>query len=206
MLKRGTAFIGLTVGAGLYAYAMSSLPRPHAVNAFWAGNLCAPWLVLAFLAGRFQRSWAVAVCAGIAADVACVLGSYAGEAIHTGSSSWYRVAMPWFFAALPAGSLYGALGCWWQRSRAMVPGLALAAGIVAEPAIWPAYDRLVLGGPVKHAWALFAGEIVVGLAAAAWFSRTGRRSTEPNAGNPSPGRQRSSGGTGRGIRGAGSVP
>jgi hypothetical protein len=186
MLKRGTAFVGLTIGAGLYAYAMSLLPRPHAINAFWAGNLCAPWLVLAFLAGRFQRSWAVAVCAGVAADVACFLGSYAGEVAQTGSLRSYAVNKQWFYAALVAGSLYGALGWWWRRSRAVVPGLALAAGIIAEPAIWPAYDRLIEGGPVKHDWALWAGEILVGLAAAAWFSRTGRRSTGPSAGSPSP--------------------
>jgi hypothetical protein len=174
MVEGGRAVAGFAAVAGAYGYVMSLIPRPEAPDVFWAGNLCAPWLVLAFLAGRAQKSWPWAVGAGALADVACFLGSYAQEATDTGSLGWYTANIQWLGAALLAGSLYGVLGCWWRRSRALVAGLAVAGGIVAEPAIWPVYDHVLGGGPVKGPWLFWAVEAAVGVAAAAWVVRAVR--------------------------------
>ncbi len=62
------------IGGGVYGFATSSIPSPHAVTVFWMGNLCAPWLVLSFFAGRSQAAWRWAAVAGALADVACVGG------------------------------------------------------------------------------------------------------------------------------------
>ena len=55
---------------------MSSLPTPSTRTTFWIGNLSSPWAVLAFIAGRSQRSRIWAAGAGVAAEVACVAGFY----------------------------------------------------------------------------------------------------------------------------------
>ncbi len=76
-LKHPTLLLAAFVlGGGLYGLATSSIPSPYEVSAFWVGNLCAPWLVLSFLAGRTQRSWRWAVTAGALTDLACVGGFY----------------------------------------------------------------------------------------------------------------------------------
>ena len=176
-----------TASGFLYGWATSYIPAPHDVSAFWVGNLCAPWLVIAFLAGLTQTSWPWSLAAGVATDVACVFGFYFRtlDHLHAGWSDDPNAAPPsalvqiqhflsvneqWFAAALVAGALYGALGQLWRRTRSLAAGLAVAAGFFAEPALWPLYN-----GFYKGPWFLWAAEIVVGFAVFAGFTIVSRR-------------------------------
>jgi hypothetical protein len=69
-MRRSLVLMLLSILAGsLFGLGMSSIPSPHDVAIFWGGNFCAPWLVLAFLAGRAQRSWRLSALAGVAAGL-----------------------------------------------------------------------------------------------------------------------------------------
>jgi Family of unknown function (DUF6518) len=147
------------LAGGAYGFATSYLPMPTVATTFWVGNLCAPWLVLAFVAGRSQTSWLWAVLGGMLTDAACVFGFYLRDPDPV---SMVTVNGQWFVAALLAGSIYGALGCWWRRSQSLAAGLGVAAGFIAEPVLWPIYHGFYQGP-----WTLWTAEILVGLGVAA---------------------------------------
>jgi hypothetical protein len=166
----------LGVGLGLgFGRAMSLLPSPSAAGVFWVGNLCAPWLALAFLTGRAQPSWSRAVMAGVLTEVACVTGFYAhflflgpsAQGLPEGTAlaqyaapalwGWLRFTAPWLAAATGAGAVYAALGQWWRRSRAAAGGVAVGLPFVAEPGMWTL--RL------QHVpWPVWTVEVLFGLA------------------------------------------
>ena len=149
----------------LFGRAMSQIPSPRDVHVFWVGNLCAPWLLLAFLAGRVQRGWPWAVAAGAATDVGCVGGFYseflllplrdlglpAGtstlSATATNAERWLIFISPWLVAAVLGGVAYGLLGWWWHTSRPLAAAVALGLPFLAEPALWP-----VDNGSYKGPW------------------------------------------------------
>ena len=196
MGKRLVAITAFTASGFIYGWATSYIPAPRDVSTFWIGNLCAPWLVIAFLAGRAQLSWAWSVLAGIAANVACVLGFYYRTFdLHARWGDYPKAAPPsvtvqvqhflhvnerWFAAALMAGALYGALGQLWRRSRSLAAGLVVAAGFLAEPALWPLYN-----GFYKGPWFLWAAELAVGIIAAGSFVVISRRSKLGDLEDPS---------------------
>src|SRR5438034_10584837 len=78
MVRAAALLLGFAVGGALFGAAVSHIPSPSDPAIFWIGNFSAPWAVLPFLTGRAQRSWSWAAAAGLAADVACVAGFYAG--------------------------------------------------------------------------------------------------------------------------------
>lgn len=182
-----TAIAAFTTSGFVYGWATSYIPAPHDASAFWVGNLCAPWLLIAFLAGYWQRSWTMSVLAGITTDVACVLGFYfrtfdlhsrwgndpnaAPPSAATQVQHFLSVNQQWFAAALLAGALYGAIGQLWRRTRSLAAGLVVAVGFLAEPALWPLYN-----GFYKGPWFLWAAEIAVGIAVAVGFAAVSRRS------------------------------
>jgi hypothetical protein len=165
------AAAGLALGRG-----MSIIPSPTAVGVFWVGNLCAPWLVIAFLAGRAQRTWTRSALAGMITEIACVIGFY-GSFLFLGPTAlglppdtalanyaapallqWLRFIAFWLLMALASGSAYGLLGRWWQRSAPIAGALAVGLPFVVEPALWTARR-----GHLQSPWALWAAEILVGL-------------------------------------------
>lgn len=182
------------LAGGLYGFATSSIPSPHGVSAFWIGNLCAPWLVLAFLAGRTQRSWRWAVAAGALIDIACVVGFYLNALTldplelglpastsmltiaTTSFGRWLNYIAYWLLAAVLGGAIYGALGFWWRRSRLLVAGLALAAPFLVEPVLWP-----LRNGYYQGPWPLWAVEVVVGLLIVGGIMRERRRGSRISA-------------------------
>lgn len=123
LLLTGSVVVGVVFGR-----VMSQIPSPTDVHVFWVGNLCAPWLVLAFLAGRVQSRWAWAVLAGVVTDVGCVTGFYSeflflpvtayGSApgtplrfvVVTDIERWLIFIAPWVAAAVVGGLVYGLLG------------------------------------------------------------------------------------------------
>jgi len=176
----------LTFGAGgaLFGAAISHIPAPEDPALFWIGNFSAPWAVLPFLTGRAQRSWSWAAAAGLAADVACVAGFYAGfitaapgrlgmpastptlELVITGLADWLGFIAPWVLLATATGLGYGLLGWWWRWSRSLVAGVAVVAPFIVEPLAWRLY-RGFLPGPF-YVWLV---ELAVGAGALVWMIR-----------------------------------
>jgi hypothetical protein len=165
------ALTGLAFGRG-----MSIIPSPDAVGVFWVGNLCAPWLVIAFLAGRHQQTWVRAAVAGMIAETGCVVGFYAhflflGPLAHglprdtpfldyapAALTSWLHFIAFWLLMALISGTLYGVLGQWWRRSAPIAGALALGLPFVAEPGLWTIRE-----GNLHTPWAVWGAEILLGL-------------------------------------------
>jgi hypothetical protein len=173
------ALAGLLLGV-----LMSSLPAPSDVGTFWVGNFSSPWAVLAFLAGWGQKSRIRAAVAGVAAEVACVVGFYgqflvgavvdprrlgfvdstdALTLIRTAVSQWLWFIAPWVVVAIGAGVVYGLLGRWWGKSRSIVAGVALALPFIVEPAAWRVYVGFGQGPLV-----LWLVEVAVGIAILGW--------------------------------------
>ncbi len=169
--------LGSVVVGVLFGWGMLQIPIPRDAHVFWVGDLCAPWLLLAFLAGRVQQRWPWAVLAGAATDVGCVGGFYsefaflplrdlglpAGtstlSATATDAERWLMFISPWLVAAVLGGVVHGLLGWWWHTSRPLAAAVALGLPFVAEPALWPLQN-----GSYKGPWPLWALEVAAGLA------------------------------------------
>jgi hypothetical protein len=169
--------MGLGVILGLaFGKAMSLIPSPHSGHVFWLGNLCAPWLVIAFLAGESQRDPLRAATAGLLAEIACVVGFYAQFLFHGRSSlglsdstpffhyalidlrQWFVFVAFWLVIAVTSGVLYGLLGFWWRRSAPPVAALAVGLPFIAEPGLWALRDH-ELRGP-SYIW---VAEVALGV-------------------------------------------
>jgi len=77
---------------------------------------------------------------------------------------------PWVIIALATGIVYGALGAWWGRSRALMAGIVLGAPFLVEPVLW-----LLRNGYFKGPVVIWIGEAVVGLAVLAGMAVTSHR-------------------------------
>jgi hypothetical protein len=179
--RRWPSLVAFVLVAGAYGRASAAIPAPSDPSLFWIGNLCAPWLVLSFLAGRAQRSLPLAVLAGALTDIACVVGFYftflsldpsrfgladatpLATVALTSLGDWLRFTAQWLLAAVAGGALYGALGLLWRRAHLLAAGLALALPFVAEPVLW-----IVREGRYEGPWPIWAVEVVVGLGVAAF--------------------------------------
>jgi hypothetical protein len=180
MLLALSALAGLLLGL-----LMSSLPAPSALTTFWVGNLSSPWAVLAFVAGWSQRSRLWAAVAGMAAEVACVIGFYGqflvGDVVDprrlgfvdstdgftligTAVSHWLWFIAPWVVVAIGAGLLYGLLGRCWGESRSFAAGVAIALPFIVEPAAWRVYVGFGQGPLV-----LWLVEVAVGITILGWL-------------------------------------
>ena len=178
----------LSVAVGFaYGLLTSKIPSPHEIGVFWVSNLAAPWLALAFFAGRSQDLPVRAVFLGAVTDIACVVGFYLQflrpldplslglapsaplpQVVSTAVFGWVSFAAPWFVVALIAGSAFGALGWWSGFSRSAVPAIVLAFAFLLEPVGWS-----VSYGRVPHPYPIWIGEIclAVGLFAAIAYAR-----------------------------------
>jgi hypothetical protein len=157
---------------------------------FWIGNLCAPWLVIAFFAGRSQRSRGRALLAGTMAEVACVMGFYAHflflgptalglppdtpllQFVGPDVRHWLHFIAFWVLMAISSGAIYGLLGQWWKRSKPAAVALAVGLPFFAEPGLWT-LRRREIPGPV----AIWLAEAAVGLAVTTLLMR--RRHVSP---------------------------
>lgn len=149
--------IAVLVGIA-YGVAASSIPAPHDVRTFWLGNLCAPWVVIPFVMGRFQMSLRQAMLAGTTAVVSCVLAFYRGSltvdpfvlGLARGTPTWQVAVISaarlvvfsrvWLLAGLLVGVAGGAAGWRWRESGdrrwlLLIPGVMLA-----EPFCWWLYE------------------------------------------------------------------
>ncbi len=188
-MRRPMLLLGGSVMVGvLFGRLMSQISIPRDARVFWLGNLCAPWPLLAFLAGTVQWGRVWAVLAGAATDVGCVLGFYA-EFLHfsrsilglpdsTPMSSVVATAVerqivfmaPWLVAAVAGGLVYGLLGWWWHTTRPLAAAVALGLPFLAEPALWP-----LQYGVYRGPWPVWVIEVAAGLALIALMATRRRR-------------------------------
>jgi hypothetical protein len=157
------------------------------------GNLSAPWVVLAFVAGAGQRTLWRGVAAGVLATLVAFAGFYAAEAfvLDLGTGSLIarlrltlgsgHVYETW---GVPSGVAFGLLGSAWRvrpawRIGALVPALAF----VTEPLIVYLLTRIgVWGGGLlfAHRW-LWMSEMLLGLGATAVIIGRELRKRPPDA-------------------------
>lgn len=143
------------------------------------GNVSAPWLLLAFIAGATAARGRLlsAAAAGITASLAALLSFYVAESrlLDLGAHSWLvdlRLAVVagriYIATALMSGPIFGVLGGVWSRRRAPLVGLTVGAMFVLEPvAVWLVEhwqgSVASTGLLTQYPW-LWGGEIVLGLA------------------------------------------
>ena len=191
LLRSQNALAVLALVAGLaFGRGMSIIPSPHDYQVFWIGNLCAPWLALAFLAGLTQGTRLRALAVGATTEVACMVGFYAhflflggpqalglpaaSPAVHYIRADllhWLHFIAPWVAVALAAGLVYGFLGYWWKTSRPTAGAAALALPFISEPGLWH-----IRRPDLQQPWAIWALEVTVGLLAFAALLRHRDRS------------------------------
>ena len=166
--------------AFLFGLTVSHIPA-------WVGNLAAPWLALPFLAGWVQRSWLWSAVTGVLAVEVCVAAFYlntlppldpvylglAPSTSHAGVvvaavAWWLGFHSQWVTLGVPAGLVFGLLGCWWGRSRLMIAGFFLAAPFLLEPAANVRTVALHAYTMPLHAYVVWVIEAGVGLALLAW--------------------------------------
>lgn len=174
---RGGRLLAWGLGGLLYGWAIAAIPLPEPRDSvFWVSNLAAPWLVLAFLAGRSQRTAGRAVATAVVTELGALMGFYSHFLpLHTGDPAaapkallprmtgnldgWLAFLAPWLPAAVAAGLLYGMLGLVWRRSRPPVVLAMLALPFLLEPWAWRLHQ-----GFWEPPMALWVGETVLGLA------------------------------------------
>lgn len=146
--------------------------------------LSAPWLLLPFAAGCWERRPGRAALAGLVATLAGLAGYFAltlspieGVALSSFPSGLVAITrsnLPWLVGGALSGPLFGLLGQRWRAARAWPGAVALAAAFVAEPLVHLALARLAPAG-VWHAEPVHplvaAVEIGLGVAALAYIVR-----------------------------------
>jgi hypothetical protein len=145
------------------------------------GNISAPWLLAAFLAGARVPRARVAAALGVLATFAALLGFYAEQSplsdLNAQTVSFLGDPMQalrfivgahavYFLGGGVSGVAFGALGGLWARSRAPLAARAVACMFVAEPLAWLALAAARGGGSAfvtDHVW-LWLAEVAVGIA------------------------------------------
>ena len=149
------------------------------------GNTSAPWVLIPFLAGTQYRNVWRAMLVGVATTLAAFLGFYVAEAaiLDLGPHPWYvdlrltlgsgRQYEVW---GLLSGSVYGALGGLWASRAVVAAPVAVGLAFICEPLIVLFLWRAGIwgdGGLLLHYRWMWAGEVLIGLAAIAFAVTSG---------------------------------
>jgi hypothetical protein len=144
------------------------------------GNLSAPWLLVAFVAGSRYCRLGAAAAAGVLATMAALIGFY-GDQIPLTDFSPASIVAPHgvvFAGAVITGLLFGALGFAWAARGSQLALGVLALMFVAEPVAQLGSGE-VIGSrdPIATYWWLWLAEIALGIAllAATWHAAPPRR-------------------------------
>jgi hypothetical protein len=149
--------------------------------------LSAPWLLIAFLAGRTQRAPGPAALLGLACTMAAI-GGYGlmtlspvegAELTRESVAGFVRSQQHFILGGLLTGPLFGWFGYGWRRRRAWGGALVAAAAFCLEP-----LARELVGMPLPSGYrGVVVAEIAVGLALVAYVvsqrAATRRRSRRP---------------------------
>lgn len=190
MVAGGRKLFGLFAAALALGFVMSLLKGSGGGVRLQAGNISAPWLAIAFVAGAFYRQASRAAGAGLMATLAALLGFYAQQSpladLNRGSlrflgdpSGMYRfIVAPHlvvFVGGMVTGLMFGAFGSAWAARRSRRAAAAIALCFVLEPFAWVSFGVLAGRHDFPQVWWLWLGEIAIGVTAmlAAWrWSRT----------------------------------
>ncbi len=115
------------------------------------GNVCAPWLLLAFLSSVFAKKYRIiqAVIVGFLASIGALIGFYFANSfvLDLGPHPWLvkvgltlRSGLFYYELSFISGPVFGALGGWYIRHKALTPALLMALLFVLEPFTWTFYD------------------------------------------------------------------
>jgi hypothetical protein len=145
------------------------------------GNVSAPWLLVAFLAGARVPRAGRAAALGVLATFAALVGFYAEPSPLLGldarslsflgdPAQVFRFIVAThtaiFLGGAISGAAFGALGGLWARQRTPIAPRVMAAMFIAEPFAWLAFAALRGGGVgfmTHEAW-LWVAEVALGLA------------------------------------------
>jgi hypothetical protein len=180
MIARMRKPVGLLAAALALGVFISLLKGTGGGARLQAGNISAPWLAIAFVAGALYKRPSRAAGAGLAATLAALVGFYAQQSpladLGRGSLRFlgnppqmYRfIVTPHliiFVGAVVTGLVFGAFGSAWAGRRSRRAAAAIALCFVLEPFAWVAFGAAVGRRVFAPTWWLWISEIAVGLIA-----------------------------------------
>lgn len=178
MIARIRKPVGLLAAALAFGVVMSVLKGTGGGVRLQAGNISAPWLAIAFVAGALYTQPGRAAGAGLTATLAALLGFYAEQSpladLDFGTVRFledplqmYRfIVTPHlivFVGGLLTGLLFGRLGGAWAARRSRRAAAAIAACFLLEPFVWVAFGAAVGHHMFPSHWWLWLCEIAVGM-------------------------------------------
>ena len=107
------------------------------------GNLSAPWVLIAWVAGtRTDRIWRGALL-GLAATLVALVGFYVvsgiveemGNDVVSSSLRWISANRVYFEAGIVSGPVFGAFGAWWARRRSPSALVVVGLLLLGEPLV-----------------------------------------------------------------------
>ena len=152
----------------------NGLPAPSDPATFWVGNVCAPYVILPFLAGAWRFRPAVAALAGALIAGAAIAGFYgfltvgdvtnsqldlpvtvtARDVVLDAYGRWFGTflfgtpgGIPWLSIGVAVGAVAGILGCVWRVRAATWAAIGVMALLLIEPAIYLLLATVVPVGP-----------------------------------------------------------
>jgi hypothetical protein len=109
------------------------------------GNMSAPWLMVAFLAGTRSRSLRIGGALGLAATAMALSGFYLAFALsadlgdHGFAGDLYLTLSTgnsrYFVAGLVSGPAFGAVGAWWNANRSARASIGVGLLLLGEPLV-----------------------------------------------------------------------
>jgi hypothetical protein len=159
------------------------------------GNVSAPWLLAAFLAGSRYRRTGLAAASGVLATIAALSGFYAQQSplADLSSTSMRFIQSPdrvygfivtphrlIFLGGIATGLAVGVLGAAWSRSRSRLALIAVAALFLFEPVVLLVTGTMIgATDTFGRCWLLWLSEIACGIALLAWGLRPRHATKEP---------------------------
>jgi hypothetical protein len=175
VIERPAVRLVLLAIAG-YAWGAFSngLPAPTDPSSFWVGNLCAPYVILPFLAGSWRFRAPAAGVAGAVVTGAAIAGFYGLLSVGDVTNSQLDLAasvtardvvieayrrwlgtfllgtpggIPWLTIGIGVGIAAGLLGFAWRTRGATWAAIAVMALLLVEPALYALLATVVPAGP-----------------------------------------------------------
>jgi hypothetical protein len=178
MFVRVRRLIFILLGACVLGVVMSVLKGSGGGARLEIGNISAPWLAIAFVAGAFYTRPGRASAAGLCATMAALVGFYGqqspladldGDSLRflTNPSTMYHCILAphavIFLGGALTGLALGALGSIWADRRSRHAAAAIALCFVLEPFAWIAFSVATSHQAAVHSWWLGIGEIAIGV-------------------------------------------
>ena len=172
-LRRVAAVV---LAAALFGFLVSAAKGSGGGVRLSAGNISAPWLAVAFVAGsRYRGSWQAAL-AGVLATFAALVGFYV-QTLGLDSLTWHvsgagglfdvivGAHRVYFVGGMLSGTVFGVLGSLWRARRIWSAAAVLSLAFLLEPVAQGAFGLSRDGSATamlsQHSW-LWGIEALVG--------------------------------------------